>query len=367
MKRLLILTALLTATAIAQTPPKTAETGDGVYLTLTSFTDMPTSFHDEAVKEIKAFHAHQLSKFHDATPTDLNYIWNLRTPETASVGDDGKITLGGGLTMEELALRLVAQKESAILQEEYAFDQRMDEEEKATADHPPDFVLFEDTELPIYDVPEWNPAVAGDTTCVAGKADMVRILNTYSDKPMVLMHELMHVADGCKDTPDFHLFIGEVAPGLVKILRDNPQIADYFVYGSHENPCPPAGCDDGWDWSNHLYDCVKNGKFMTSAGKSCKEVGLGVAKWPTVGVAHIVLDPAQAKEQDHPVPVCTPESDKSTASCYDPNMPHLEYHLYEKKDNCESEEGVKCASLRDGSEEGWVPIGKPVVKDRTEN
>jgi hypothetical protein len=50
-------------------------------------------------------------------------------------------------------------------------------------------------------------------------------------------------------------------------------------------------------------------------------------------------------------------------TCYDPSKPHLVYHVYQSKRRCESNENVSCTDL-DGQ---WIPIGKPVVYDESEN
>lgn len=86
-------------------------------------------------------------------------------------------------------------------------------------------------------------------------------------------------------------------------------------------------------------------------------------KWPTIVSAHIVLNSVQAKQQDHPIPVCTKES---TTTCYDPTLPNLTWRIYAEKQNCEKYEQVKCASLYDGMQQRWIPIGKTVVDDQSE-
>jgi hypothetical protein len=85
--------------------------------------------------------------------------------------------------------------------------------------------------------------------------------------------------------------------------------------------------------------------------------------WPSIVSAHIVLNSVQAKEQDHPIPVCT---EQSTTTCYDPTLPNLNWHEYAAKANCERYEGVKCASTYERDDQRWVPIGKPVVYDESE-
>ena len=84
--------------------------------------------------------------------------------------------------------------------------------------------------------------------------------------------------------------------------------------------------------------------------------------FPIITSAHIVLNSVQAKEQDHPIPVCT---EQSTTTCYDPTLPNLNWHEYAAKANCEIYEAVKCASIYDHDEQRWIPIGKPVVYDET--
>jgi len=102
--------------------------------------------------------------------------------------------------------------------------------------------------------------------------------------------------------------------------------------------------------------------FLQVAPISPKPATQPPTVFPVITSAHIVLNYVQAKQQDHPIPVCT---EQSTTTCYDPTLPNLRWHEYAAKANCEIYEAVKCASIYDHDEQRWIPIGKPVVYDET--
>lgn len=87
----------------------------------------------------------------------------------------------------------------------------------------------------------------------------------------------------------------------------------------------------------------------------------------TAATVQIVMDAVQAKYpgNEH-VKQCGPKN--HDASCFDPTLPHLTYHVYLHKENCEREEKARCAELDGPGMDGgfqvqWVPINKPVVTE----
>lgn len=82
---------------------------------------------------------------------------------------------------------------------------------------------------------------------------------------------------------------------------------------------------------------------------------------PTTAHVQIVLDSVQAKYPGNEwVKKCGPDNHDNT--CYDPNKPHLVYHIYQGRRRCEHDEGVSCVNLDTGEVYArWIPVGKPVV------
>lgn len=85
-------------------------------------------------------------------------------------------------------------------------------------------------------------------------------------------------------------------------------------------PCP-GGCDDGWDVEENAYACVKDGLTQPPSQKSCAELGLKPAKWPTIASVQIVL--TQKQKDAYPsnawMKPCGP--DNQADGCYMPDPP----------------------------------------------
>lgn len=139
----------------------------------------------------------------------------------------------------------------------------------------------------------------------------------------------------------------------------NQMICTYVpLDADHPDECKPGECLDGWAPEVQGYLCVKDGKEV-KLNEPCGERQLKPAEFPKIASVHLVLDAVQARNQDHPVPQCTPES---TTACFDPTIPHITNRLYSEKKNCEEWEGAACSQL-DARDSGlWIPIGKPVLE-----
>lgn len=373
MGKYLVLTFLFAATAVAQTPTKPVDPTNEVTFQLGAKAmeiDPPKSWRDWALEQIKYHREYEAKK--DAKfgvkdrgdSPELTYFSSMGGKESrASVSvEDGKVKIDGDMTMEDVLLVLIAEKDA----NQRSLEERWDRDEEARKQKVPDHVIVGGRKWPVISAPNWEfrgDGVLADTNCALRK---IHVLDTDRNKPDSVMHELMHVASGCNPSPALHRFIYETSQGMVNILHDNPEIADYFVYGSHQRPCPAGGCDDGWVWEDKGYACVRGDQLQPPSKKSCKELGLVVGKWPTSATMSFRLDPVQAKEQDHPVPLCSDKSAQTSSACEDPDLRHIIAHIYQKKENCERDEAVKCESWFDGNQERWVPIGKPVFEDKTE-
>jgi hypothetical protein len=78
---------------------------------------------------------------------------------------------------------------------------------------------------------------------------------------------------------------------------------------------------------------------------------------PTSVSVQMIIDSVQAKYPGNEwVKKCGPANHDGT--CFDPNIPHLTFHVYSSRRRCENDEGVDCTEL----DSRWIPIGKPVAQ-----
>lgn len=68
--------------------------------------------------------------------------------------------------------------------------------------------------------------ILGDTNCTLKR---VRLTVHGADKQDSMMHEMMHVATGCKTDPELHSLIYALAPGILKMLQENPDLVKYLT------------------------------------------------------------------------------------------------------------------------------------------
>lgn len=315
---------LYTIGAISQTPPNKGDTPfttEGIFSTPPT-ADFPKNVHDYALQKIKEFDDYQKSKpskLGTLVMVEQGYSFSFRfnsstTVQSFSLDKDGKF-IGDNLSMEDALLWMVAMDEERRLAEQKRWDRSMKESEDAIKSVPPAKFRFGGERWLLYNGPAWTYVnVSADTTCAIKR---VRVLEDDHEKQSDVFHELMHVASGCRNGARVHEVISNLSGPLLKLLQENPDMVDYL-------------------FRKPTYTV-----------------------WPKVVSAHLVLDSVQAKQQDHPIPVCTEDS---TTTCYDPALPTVNYHAYSKKENCEDRESVKCVALA----EYWLPIGKPVVYDESE-
>jgi hypothetical protein len=318
----LTLFLLLSAGARAQNQGATKQ-GDAGFAVAAGFAAAPEAaappmtLREFALQRIGALEDYAKSRpaedggFTYAAPVAPSFSFKVSNGPVQSftVHRDGKIDLHG-LTLEDAFLALYSNEVDRQLEELRRFDAAEKERELSRKSVPPKSFRLGKKRWSMSNQPDWSGGtVLGDTNCDLAR---VRILDADPDKRGTVMHELMHVASGCRDDPGLHDLIYRLAPNLVRLLRENPDVAAY----------------------------------LTGA--------------PTAAAAHLVLDPVQAKYpgNEH-VKACAADSRET---CYEPNMPHITNRLYSKKETCEINEGVNCAAL----DAYWLPIGKPVFIDESE-
>jgi hypothetical protein len=277
----------------------------------------PRSLREFALQRIGAFEDYEKGrsiKFGDFTyaapmgQKSYSFVIDNGPMQSFTVHRDGKIDLEG-VSLEDAFLALYSNETDRLLEEHQRWDAAEKERELSRKSVPPKSFRMGKKQWSMSNQPDWSHGnVLGDTNCGLKR---VRILETDPDKRGTVMHELMHVASGCKDNAELHSLIYQIAPSLVKLLRENPDVAAY----------------------------------LTEA--------------PTAAAAHLVLDPVQAGYPGNAhVKACAADSRET---CYEPNMPHITNRLYSKKEACETNEGVNCAAL----DAYWLPIGKPVFIDES--
>lgn len=330
MIRVLMVMMAMTMAAQAQqtivfTPP-IYNIGDASYV-WQSDPDAPHDMHSYAMSQIRDFNDYEDSKSNLAAkfPTDFLYMYTSRdNRQTIAVDRDGKVTLDG-VTMEDAFLMLYSDRLKETMDRQFIWDQQEKDRQEAKKDVTPHEVMYHGNPWEIAERPDWSKGkVLGDTRC---SLKSIRILEDRTDKRGTMLHELMHVASGCKDNFEIHSLISQIEPGLLKILQDNPDMVDYLT--KKPKPKPDA------------------------------------TVWPKIVSVQMILDPVQAKypgnEKAKP---CGP--DNHDDACVDLTARHIVNHIYNVKEHCEMNEGVKCTDIYEGNQQVWMPIGKPVFYDETE-
>jgi hypothetical protein len=107
-------------------------------------------------------------------------------------------------------------------------DHMMAEHEQATASVPPAHFKSGKADWDVLNIPAWstNDGLMADTNCYLKR---IRVKEDGSDKPDSVLHELLHVATKCDPSPRVHEIIYGLAPALLKILQDNPDMVAYLM------------------------------------------------------------------------------------------------------------------------------------------
>lgn len=289
--------------------------------------DLPHDIHGYAMSYIHDFNTYEDSKSNGEAKysTESLYVYSSGDKkQTISVDRNGKVTLDG-VTMEDAFLLLYANTLEERMNRQFAYDKQEKDHEEAKKDVTPHKMIYQGNPWDIDELPDWSKGkVLGDTRCSLKK---IRILEDRTDKRGTMLHELMHVASGCKDNFEIHSLISQMGPGLLKILQDNPDIVDYLTKRPKIKP--------------------------------------GITVWPKIASVQLMMDPVQAKYPGNEwAKPCGPMN--HAVACVDLTMRHIVNHIYGDKENCETNEGVKCTDMYQANQKVWMPIGKPVFYDETE-
>lgn len=313
----LLSTALLAQQPKQSEPPKVSEFTGFMVDTTSSEAGRPKTVREYAMQQFKEFNDY--NKLNGMDHQEFSLTWQSGgTYQEAIINGDGKVVLNN-MTLEDALLYLVATQIGDELRKEYKWDTEKKKAEEERKTNPPTTLKSSKGIYKITPVHKLPADILATTNCRENDIDVLISQNT---KRASVLHEMMHVATDCDGSPSLHRSIYELSNPLLKLMQDNPAMVDYLM-----------------------------NKTKT--------------EWPAIapGSIHLILDSVQAKEQDHPIPVCTPES-KTT--CYDPSLPHITNHLYNKKQNCEMWENAKCTDLYNHDQQLWAPIGKPVFEDKSE-
>ena len=174
------------------------------------------------VKDYKATHSDSSRSFFAGGTWYVGNIGPDLTSQNFAVDLDGHIHLEN-ISLEDAFLSVWASR----LSEEMLEWKRFDQEEQAKKDVPPTQFKAFGTRYTMLSLPDWSNGTAlGDTTCGLQR---VRVLETNTDKKATVMHELMHVATHCNADPKLHAAITALAPSLLKLLRENPDLVRYLL------------------------------------------------------------------------------------------------------------------------------------------
>jgi hypothetical protein len=205
-------------------------------ITVTSspnFASVPITATEEAKSEVAKFYDYR-AQHPDGFPSmkDSDPIYWIKGYDglNKKFGFDatGKIILEN-MTAEEAAVWLYADRVDAARYSAMAYVHQQAEEKKAELSVPPRRFYFKNTPWDVEQVPDYTldrPTVLAETYCGLG---IIRAVAIAPKKQVSMMHEMLHVVTGCDDEPGMHDLIYKIAPGLVNLLKQNPDLVKYLT------------------------------------------------------------------------------------------------------------------------------------------
>jgi hypothetical protein len=145
---------------------------------------------------------------------------------TFSVDDAGKVVYAN-LTPEQALLFMT---EFELAREDQAFED-LDKEQAARDLVPPRVLRNGTAAWTMQDLQNWLklPGTVGDTNCSLKRVRVLSDQESTKDKRDTVLHELMHVASNCDQRLSTHRAIYEIAPTLLRLLRENPDLVKFLV------------------------------------------------------------------------------------------------------------------------------------------
>lgn len=193
-------------------------------------TTTPKNVHDYALSRIKALNDYMTLSSKLAGGNTYLFVFRGFGAEDQSlaIDKDGNIRLKN-MSTEDALLMLYAIKADEDLARYEQWDREEREREEERKSIPPSPIRVGIKTWNIFNEPTpWSKTegVLADTNCYLGR---IRSLKTDGAKRSSVMHEILHVASNCREDHNMHAAIYVLAPALVKILQDNPDLVDYLT------------------------------------------------------------------------------------------------------------------------------------------
>lgn len=188
----------------------------------------PQSVREYAQSIIKEYSEYMISHGHFTDYTVMVFSFTGATYNSSfAIEKDGSITLNH-ISAEDALLAMAAIRAGDSLREMQLWDRDETKRKQAEASVPPTDFRYGTTHWKTQKAKDGTigDGVLADTNCTLKR---VRLTIHGEDKQDSMMHEMMHVVTGCDFNPELHGLIYELAPGIVKILQENPDLVKYLT------------------------------------------------------------------------------------------------------------------------------------------
>ena len=183
-----------------------------------------SSLREWAIRDINEWKDYMKVKPYGAGYNDISFCERGRCA-TVNVSRDGQITTDG-ISIEDAFLLLYSVRMADSLRQYKDIDRQFKAEEAALANKPPQRLRGPNGPYRVHDIPQWQKNVNGETHC---KQRWIKLQNNWPDKPTVMMHEMMHVATGCDAEKGLHQDIYRMAPALLELMKNNPDVVEWML------------------------------------------------------------------------------------------------------------------------------------------
>lgn len=187
--------------------------------------DVPKNAHEWAMQvfqQYKDYHKSQGHNFHSDSITMFQII-NGDLRQQILLDWDGKVDLRG-ITLDDAMLSVLAFQTQESLDREKEWDRQEKVREEESQHNPPPSLKAGSGKYKITPVHQLPADVLANTQCTTKQ---INVLIEQDAKRTSVMHEMMHVASNCDES--VHRAIYELARPLLKLLQDNPDMADYLL------------------------------------------------------------------------------------------------------------------------------------------
>lgn len=248
----LILAILLSPAAIAQSKPQCIDqskstehvkvmkacdqipiSGIASWISIVELdTPTPTDAHTYALQTIATWKKYIEQTTGGHYYSDFQYNMKFMNGDQSFAIKDGKVFFQN-ISAEDAVLLMFSDVARRQMADWEAYEKQKRQEEAEIASVPPAIIKAHGGTWNVQNIPDWSKGkYLGLTFC---NLNLIDILNTDPNKRATVMHEAMHVASGCRDTPGYHDAISDLSPKLLKLLQDNPDLVQYLF-----SDAPPA-------------------------------------------------------------------------------------------------------------------------------